>query len=92
MKQVSQEAEYRIIVEGVIDPMWLNRLGGLEITEQRQPELPVVTRLQGRLNDQSALQGVLDTLFMLGMCLLLVERLAPGKKVASPTIEEQPVA
>ena len=75
MKQASQTADYRIFVEGALDPVWLDRLGGLEITEQRQPGKPVVTRLEGRLEDQSSLQGVLDTLFMLGMLPILVERL-----------------
>jgi hypothetical protein len=75
MKQAPQTAGYRIMVEGVLDPVWFDCLGGLEITEQQQPGQPVVTRLEGRLEDQSALQGVLNTLFMLGMRLLLVERL-----------------
>ncbi len=75
MKQASQAATYRILVEGVLDPVWLACLGGLEITEQRQPGQPVVTCLSGRPVDESALQGVLDTLFMLGMRLILVERL-----------------
>jgi hypothetical protein len=73
MNQASQTADYRIIVEGVLDPVWFECLGGLEITEQRQPGSPVVTRLEGRLVDQSALQGVLDMLFMLGLRLITVE-------------------
>ena len=75
MEQSSKAADYRIVVEGELDPVWFDCLGSLEITEQRQPGQPVVTRLEGRLEDQSALQGVLDTLFMLGMRLNLVERL-----------------
>ncbi len=75
MKQASQAINYRIVVEGALDPVWHDRLGGLEISEQREPGQPVVTRLEGRLEDPSALQGVLDTLFMLGMRLLLVENL-----------------
>ena len=73
MMQASQAANYRIVVEGVLDPMWLQCLGGFEATEQRQPGQPVVTRLEGYPSDQSALQGVIDTLFMLGMRLILVE-------------------
>lgn len=76
MSEASQTANYRIVVEGVLDPMWIECLGGLDITEQRQPGRPVVTQLQGRLVDQSALQGVIDTLFMLGLRLMSVERLA----------------
>jgi hypothetical protein len=76
--QESQAATYRIVVEGVLDPMWLLCLGGFEITEERTPGRPVITRLEGRPTDESALQGVLDTLFMLGMRLILVERLEPA--------------
>jgi hypothetical protein len=73
--QKTQAANYRIVVEGVLDPVWLECLGGLEITEERQPGRPVITQLEGRLEDQSALQGVFDTLIMLGMRLVTVERL-----------------
>ena len=73
--QASHPPDYRITVEGVLDPMWLQCLGGFEATEQRAPGQPVVTRLEGRPIDDSALQGVLDTLFMLGMRLIRVERL-----------------
>jgi len=59
----------------MLDPTWLDCLASLEITEQQQPVQTVVTRLEGWLEDQSALQGVLDTLFMLGLRLILVERL-----------------
>ena len=58
--QVAQAANYRIVVEGVLDPVWLECLGGLEITEERQPGRPVITRLEGCLTDEAALQGVLD--------------------------------
>ena len=76
--QVAQTANYRIVVEGVLDPIWLECFGGLAITEERQPGRPVVTRLEGRPTDEAALQGVLDTLFMLGMRLILVERIEPA--------------
>jgi hypothetical protein len=68
-------ASYRIVVEGEIDPIWRACLGDLEITEQRELGRPAGARLEGRLVDQSALQGVIDTLFMLGLRLLSVEQL-----------------
>ncbi len=73
--QVSQATHYKIVVEGLLDPMWLECLGALEVSEQRDPGLPAVTSLEGQFVDQSALQGVIDTLFMLGLPLMLVERL-----------------
>ena len=78
--QASPMAQYRIIVEGVVDPVWLACLGGLAITEQRESGQPVITQLEGQFADQSALQGVIDTLFMLGLRLMLVERQAMQEK------------
>jgi hypothetical protein len=75
--QEAHMADYRIVVEGVLDPVWLECFGGLTITEERQPGRPAVTCLEGRPTDEAALQGVLDTLFMLGMRLVTVERLPP---------------
>ncbi len=80
MMQASQPANYRITVEGALDPMWLPCLSGFDVAEEQTPEQrgpgrPPVTRLEGRAVDQAALQGVLDTLFMLGLRLILVESL-----------------
>jgi hypothetical protein len=80
-----QPVSYRILVEGVIDPIWFDCLGDMEITEQRRPGRPVVTQLMGRLVDQAALQGVIDTLFMLGLGLVFVERL-PANSMLDGTI------
>ena len=85
MMQAAQAVRYRIVVEGVIDPVWHESLGGLAIAEQRQPGRPVVTQLEGRLVDQSAFQGVIATLFMLGLPLLFVERL-PTNTTPTSTI------
>ncbi len=73
--QASQAAIYQIVVEGSLDPIWCECLGGLAIAEVREPGQPTVTRLTGRLADQSALQGVLDTLFMLHVRVLSVQSL-----------------
>ncbi len=73
-KQASKVEHYRIIAEGEVDAVWRECLGGLDVTEQRQPGQPVTTRLEGQIADQSALQGVINTLFMLGLRLTFVER------------------
>ncbi len=78
MMQASHPADYRITVEGTLDPMWLPCLSGFVFAESQPPEHLALTRLEGRVVDQAALQGVLDTLFMLGMRLVLVEYLPPA--------------
>jgi hypothetical protein len=75
MQQALQPQIYRIVVEGEIDPMWHDCLGGLTLAEERCPDQPVFTQLEGRLLDQSALHGVIATLFMLDLRLVRVERL-----------------
>ena len=74
MTQAARLPCYQIQVEGVLDPQWSDCLAGLAISVREQPARPPVTVLTGPLQDQSALQGVLDTLFMLKMPLLMVER------------------
>ena len=74
MTQTAPIPYYQILVAGVIDSTWTACLGGLDISVREQPAQPIVTMLTGPLEDLSALQGVLDTLFMLNMPLLLVER------------------
>jgi hypothetical protein len=74
MTQATRLSCYQIHVEGVLDPQWSECLAGLAISVREQPAQPPVTVLTGPLADQAALQGVLDTLFMLNMPLLMVER------------------
>ena len=74
MTQTAPIPYYQILVAGVIESTWSSCLAGLDISVHEQPVQPIVTKLTGPLEDQSALQGVLDTLFMLNMPLLLVER------------------
>jgi hypothetical protein len=77
MTQAARLPCYQIHVEGVLDPQWSDCLAGLAISVREQPPLPPITVLTGPLQDQSALQGVLDTLFMLKIPLLMVERCLP---------------
>lgn len=65
---------YRICVEGVLDPSWSESLGGLSISIDQKGDEPRISILTGLLNDQVALQGVLNTLFLLNLPLLGVER------------------
>jgi hypothetical protein len=55
-------ARYRIRVKGILDQSWSGRLGGMTITMEQEDEAPVTT-LYGRLLDQAALLGVLNTLY-----------------------------
>ena len=79
MTEAAHWPRYQIYVEGVLDPQWSDCLAGLAISVHEQPAQPLVTVLSGPLEDQAALQGVLDALFMLKMPLLMVERCLPER-------------
>ena len=66
-------ATYRICVQGFLDERWSDRLGGVSITTTGQKSGAPVTTLSGRLIDQAAVLGVLNTLHDLRLPLLFVE-------------------
>lgn len=67
---------YRIDVLGRVPANWGDRLEGMAITVCSVEAEPSVTTLLGELADQSALAGVLNTLFELHLSVLAVERLS----------------
>ena len=66
-------ATYRIQVQGQLSESWSERLGGLGISSKVSGEQRPITVLLGRLADQAALLGVLNTLYDLYLPLLFVE-------------------
>lgn len=70
-----QPAVYSIRVRGRIDPNWSARLEGMVIHPSSNDQGSPATTLEGEINDQSALAGVLNTLYELHLPVLSVERL-----------------
>jgi hypothetical protein len=70
---------YRILVEGTLDANWSDRLAGMCIKVYGDPRYQRATLLEGRVNDQAELIGVLDSLYDLHMTILSVELLADDK-------------
>ena len=73
--KVEPSVRYRIVVQGVLDANWSDRLGGLEIVNFRADAGEALTILIGEVVDQAALLGVLNTLYDLRYSLLSVQRL-----------------
>jgi hypothetical protein len=67
-------AIYQIRVQGGIDNNWSDRLEDMAISLSSMEGESPVTTLEGKLNDQSALAGVLNTLYELHLPVLSVER------------------
>ena len=64
-------ARYRIRVKGYLDSSCSDWLGGMSITTSGEGDEAPVTTLVGRVLDQTALMGVLDTLYNYYHCPLL---------------------
>lgn len=73
-------ATYAIWVLGALDDEWSERLGGLQVRRVRAGAQPM-TELVGEVVDQTALAGVLTTLYQLGLPIVSVDRLVelPGQ-------------
>jgi len=63
---------YQIMVQGRVDPNWSDLLGGMAIRLTISESNPPVTTLQGELSDQTALLGVLNSLYELHLSVLSV--------------------
>jgi hypothetical protein len=68
-------AVYKIKVHGVINENWSERLGGMQITVLKSKDSNPNTVLIGRINDQTALSGVLNTLYENHLSILSVKML-----------------
>jgi hypothetical protein len=66
---------YQIRVQGFVDESWSDRMNGVEIRVQDLSDESPVTILTGYFVDQTALAGVLNTLYDLSYPLLTVELL-----------------
>ena len=75
---MSAPATYRIIVHGGIDPAWINRLGGMSISERRSDQGDLESILVGRLSDQAALSSVLNTLYEMHLPVVSADCLEKG--------------
>ena len=67
-------ATYRIVVQGTVNPDWGGRLGGMAITTSSQESREPQTILLGRIRDQPALRGILETLYAFHLPILEVKR------------------
>jgi hypothetical protein len=75
---VLEPAVYRIRVQGILDKNLSDYYRGMTIEHVGDPKQDETTILMGRVVDQSALIGVLNSLYNTGYPILLVEYLASG--------------
>ena len=68
-----EPATYRISILGTLDKKWSDYCGGMTIEHDIVLDQYPMTTLTGQLIDQSALIGVLNSLYDMGCPILLVE-------------------
>jgi hypothetical protein len=66
---------YCIRVFGFLDESWSEKLGGMSISARNTDGEDLITTVVGKLPDQAALSGVLETLYEAHLTLVSVERL-----------------
>lgn len=82
---------YRIRVLGRIPARWRDRLEGMDLSETTDEFNQQITILEGELDDQSALAGLLTTIVDLHLVVLTVEQL-PVDDVPAPESAPSPLA
>jgi hypothetical protein len=70
--KVNTPAIYQIEVHGKVDILWSDNLAGMNITSCKEGE-NVITTLIGKLNDQAALAGLLQTIYDMKLPIISVE-------------------
>lgn len=78
-----QPTIYEIRVEGHLDPTWGDWFPGLAVTPDENGD----TRLTGPVVDQAALHGLLRRVRDLGVPLLSINRVEPGRTLSSTESE-----
>ncbi len=68
-----EPATYRITIVGTLDKNWSEYCGGMRIEHDIVLDQYPVTILTGRVPDQAALIGIINSLFDIGCPLLAVE-------------------
>jgi hypothetical protein len=76
---LEQPARYEIQVQGRIAQGWIDYFDELQIAVEGEDGWAITT-LTGCLQDQAALQGLLQKLYNVGLVLLKVNRLATEQK------------
>ena len=78
MKSTDRSTHYQICLEGILDERWLRWFEGLEVTSSADGQ----TFIRGEF-DQSALHGLFNRIFDLGVTLISVQRHS-NRKESSP--------
>lgn len=71
----SGSAFYVIKVLGELSSDYSKRLGGMKISVEERLDSKPISILEGKLRDQAALSGILNTLYQFHLTVLSVQRI-----------------
>ena len=75
---MNSPAIYRVRVAGKLDSKWSGLLESMNITAVKNSEGETESILVGRLDDQAALSGILNSLYEMHLAVLSAECLEKG--------------
>ena len=78
-------ATYQIWVGGHVASNWSDRMEGMSVRQPANEDGPVVTLLEGKLIDQAALAGLLNTIYEMHLVVLSVECMSVSQEHSSPS-------
>jgi len=76
--EMTEPAVYKIRIQGRLNEKWADRIEGMNVTSGDGMPGSEDSILVGRIRDQAALSGILNTLYELHMPVLSVECLDKG--------------
>ena len=74
----SEQAVYRIEVQGVLDENWLDWFGGMTLSVRSESKDLHTTAFTCAVADQAALRGILNKTWDLNLTLISVNRIETG--------------
>lgn len=77
-------AVYRIVVQGALAEHWSDRMASMKITSRSSGAGTKLTILEGRIQDQAQLTGVLNTLYGLHLSIVRVETINDESSPTEP--------
>lgn len=73
--EFGREANYKIVVKGLIPDNWKDRLAGMRLVSTEQDKMNKRSVMSGKIKDQAELNGILESLYRMHFTILSVERL-----------------
>jgi len=74
---LDQPIEYKIEIQGRLEPVWSHWFDDMNISVKKETRGPTVTVISGLVADQAALHGLLNRIRDLGIPLLSVQVMNP---------------